>query len=214
MIECARATSSDFLCLTWPPSTGRPGIHFFANETRHAVSADLELLRRVGLGDHAAFAAVYDRHARLVFGVCRRILGDTTQAEDVTQTIFTQLWAKPEAFSGGNLTAWLARVARNASLDVMRSAAVRKREPEMPADLPARDDLAEEVFTRVRSDAIVQALAQLPGDQREAIERAYFAGLSYREVAEELGAPLGTIKSRIRAGLRSLWQTLNRTVAT
>lgn len=214
MTNCAVATSPVFGRPTWPHTTSGPGIHFFANETRQAVSADLDLLRRVGLGDHAAFAAVYDRHARLVFGVCRRILGDATQAEDVTQNIFTQLWAKPEAFSGGNLAAWLARVARNASLDVMRSAAVRKREPEMPLDLPARDDLAEEVFARVRSAAIVQALAQLPSDQRDAIERAYFAGLSYREVAEQLGTPLGTVKSRIRAGLRALWQTLNRTVAT
>lgn len=157
---------------------------------------------------------LYDRHAALVYGICKRILSDTAQAEDVTQNIFTLLWAKPDAFSGGNFPAWLARVARNASLDVLRSAAVRTREPEMPLDLPAQTDLEEEVFERVRSVAIAEAMRTLPPDQREAIEQAYFLGLSYREVAERLGEPLGTVKSRIRTGLRNLWQALNRTVAT
>lgn len=197
-----------------PASSASPGKLFSRAETQSAVSVELDLLTRVSQGDKAAFTVLYDRHAPLVYGICKRILGDAPQAEDLTQNIFTQLWVKPGAFGGGNFVAWLARCARNASLDVLRSAAVRTREPEMPSDMPAEADLEQEVFERVRSGAIAQALQSLPPDQREAIEQAYFLGLSYREVAERLGAPLGTVKSRIRSGLRNLWQSLNRTVAT
>jgi RNA polymerase sigma-70 factor, ECF subfamily len=197
-----------------PVIPASPGKLFSRAETQFAVSVELDLLTRVSQGDKAAFTVLYDRHAPLVYGICKRILGDAAQAEDITQNIFTQLWVKPGAFGGGNFVAWLARCARNASLDVLRSAAVRTREPEMPSDMPAEADLEQEVFERVRSGAIAQALQSLPPDQREAIEQAYFLGLSYREVAERLGAPLGTVKSRIRSGLRNLWQSLNRTVAT
>lgn len=172
-----------------------------------------DLLRRVEACDKDAFADLYDRHAPVVYGICRRILADPAAAEDVTQSVFTMLWAKPTAFAGGNFSAWITRVARNAALDVLRSAAVRTREPEMPSDVVAGGDLEDEVVARVQSSAIAGALAQLPHDQREAIEQAYFGGLSYREVAERLGTPLGTVKSRIRNGLRQLWEALQQQVA-
>ncbi len=190
------------------------GIRSQANETPGAVSDERTLMTQMAQGDAAAFTAVYDRHAALVYGICKRILGDPATAEDVTQSVFTQLWAKPYSFAGGNFGGWIARVARNASLDVVRSAAVRRREPEMPLDMPSEDVLEDEVFQRVRAGAIVEAVKALPADQREAIEQAYFQGLSYREVAERMGAPLGTVKSRIRSGLRQLWEALHRTVAT
>jgi len=190
-----------------------PGFTFRRHETRDAVD-ESELLRRSAGGDTNAFAAVYDKHAPLVYGLCRRMLANDAQAEDVTQNVFTQLWAKPTSFAGGNFAAWIARVARNACLDVLRSAAVRRREPEIPLDLPASGSLEDEVFGRLNAGAVGAALRQLPPEQREAIEQAYFGGLSYREAAERLGIPLGTIKSRIRSGLQSLWQTLSRTVAT
>lgn len=190
------------------------GIGLLLNETAVAVSDELSLIARVVQGDKAAFATLYDSHVPLVYGICKRILGNPTQAEDVTQSVFTMLWAKPSSFAGGNFAAWLARVARNASLDVLRSAAVRTREPDMPEDLVADSDLEDQVFERARSSAIAEALLTLPADQREAIEQAYFQGLSYREVAERLGAPLGTVKSRIRAGLHRLWDALYRQVAT
>lgn len=190
-----------------------PGTAFHRHEPRAAVD-ELELLQRSARGDTSAFSALYDRHAPLVYGVCRRVLANDAQAEDVTQNIFTQLWAKPSSFAGGNFTGWIARVARNACVDVLRSAAVRTREPDLPVDLPSAERLEDEVFDRLDASAIAKAVRALPVEQREAIEQAYFGGLSYREVAERLGAPLGTIKSRIRAGLRSLWESLNRTVAT
>ncbi len=172
------------------------------------MSDDSALIEAVRRGDADAFARLYDRHGAMVFGVARRVLGNTAQAEDVAQSVFLQIWSKPQAFQGGSFAAWVATVARNASIDVLRSAAVRTREPDMPLNLVAPGDLDEEVFSRVRASAVGDALKTLPADQRDAIERAYFEGLSYREVAERLGEPLGTVKSRIRAGLRRLTDIL------
>jgi RNA polymerase sigma-70 factor, ECF subfamily len=195
----------------WRPQL-LPGILNCTNETDVAVDDERSVLGQVARGDKNAFAGLYDRHVPLVYGIAKRITGNPAQAEDITQSVFTMLWAKPDSFAGGNFAAWIARVARNASLDVVRSAAVRTREPEMPVDIPSDNDLEDEVFTRLQSSAVAQALRTLPDDQREAIEQAYFQGLSYSEVAARLGAPLGTVKSRIRTGLRRLWQALQRQV--
>lgn len=191
-----------------------PGDRPRADETRHRMSDDGALMERVCRGDEQAFATLYDRHAALVYGVARRVLGNPVQAEDISQSVFLQVWSKPTTFRGGSFAAWIATVARNASIDILRSSAVRTREPEMPVDLPAEIDLDDEVFGRIRAAAVGDALRDLPPDQREAIVRAYFEGLSYREVAERLGAPLGTVKSRIRTGLRRLLEILREAKAT
>jgi RNA polymerase sigma-70 factor (ECF subfamily) len=165
-------------------------------------------MRRVQAGDSGAFAMIYDRYAPLVFGLAKRMLGNSAAAEDVAQSVFLALWSRPSAFAGGNFAGWIATVTRNASIDVLRSAAVRTREPELSPNIASNDDIDEEVFERVRAGQVAGALQNLPEDQRVAIERAYFEGLTYREVAEKLGAPLGTVKSRIRAGLRTLSDSL------
>ncbi len=183
-----------------------------AHEPSRPVNDELDLLARVASGDHDAFAALYDKHVPLVYGICHRILKNQAQAEDVTQSVFTSLWAKPTSFAGGNFPAWLSRVARNAAIDVTRSAAVRTREPEFPRDVLCETGLEEEVFTRLQSSAVVAALRELPSEQRDAIEQAYFQGLTYSEVAARTGTPLGTVKSRIRTGLRRLWESLQRQV--
>ena len=195
------------------PATDAQGIALAVREPGPDMQDDA-LVGRIVLGDHDAFAALYDRHCALVYGVARRMLGDGPQAEDVAQSVFLQVWTRPEAYRGGNFGAWVARVTRNACLDILRSAAVRLREPEMPADVPAEERIDDEVFARVRADAVTAALAILSSDQRSAIEKAYFEGLSYREVAEKLGEPLGTVKSRIRIGLARLWQALRDEVPT
>jgi len=148
----------------------------------------------------------------LVARALEALVGEPT--EDVAQSVFLQVWTRPESFRGGNFGAWIARVARNACLDILRSSAVRLREPELSDDVAADVVIEEEVFANVRAEAVTAALGLLPGDQRTAIEKAYFEGLSYREVAEKLGAPLGTVKSRIRMGLRRLWETLHGEVPT
>lgn len=182
-------------------------------ESLRPVDDERTLLRKIRSCDRDAFTALYQRHAGTVYGICRRILNDAAAAEDVTQSVFTMMWSKPHAFGGGNFAAWITRVARNAALDVLRSAAVRTREPELRADIPASGTLEDDVVARLDSRAITQALAELPPEVRQAIEEAYFGGLSYREVAERQGIPLGTIKSRIRGGLQKLWEALQRQVA-
>jgi RNA polymerase sigma-70 factor (ECF subfamily) len=204
---------ADAATMLWPPLAIRGG-DTRAGENDRVPTDDATLVKRVAEGDHDAFALLYDRHGALVFGIAKRVLGNREQAEDVTQSIFLQIWTRPEMFAGGNFAAWVARVARNASLDVLRSAAVRTRAPELPLDVPAEGALDEQVFDRVRSSALTAAVSALPDDQRVAIEQAYFAGLSYREVAERLNEPLGTVKSRIRMGLRKLFESMQQVVLT
>jgi RNA polymerase sigma-70 factor, ECF subfamily len=176
---------------------------------------DEALVGRVAAGDHDAFAALYDRHAALVYGVARRMLGDGPAAEDVTQSVFLQIWSRPQMFRGGNFAGWIARVTRNACLDIVRSAAVRLRDPELPDDdVVASSQTDEDVLSKISAAAVASALALLPAEQRDPIERAYFEGLSYREVAEKLGAPVGTVKSRIRTGLHRLSELLHQAVTT
>lgn len=158
--------------------------------------------------DPDTFAALYDRYAGLVFGLTRRILHDEAQAEDVTQSVFTSLWANPQSFRGGNFAAWIARVARNAAIDVLRSAATRTRAAELPLQVASPIALDDEVLGRVQIEALADALRALPDEQRQPIEIAYFEGLSYREVAQRLAEPVGTVKSRIRAGLRRMAEAL------
>ena len=193
------------------PRGHEQGLDFSEREWAAHMQDDV-LMRRVTASDHDAFAALYDRHAALVYGIARRMLSDTTQAEDVAQSVFLQLWVRPELYRGGNLAAWLARVARNACIDILRSSAVRLREPELPADVEDDASVDEEVFAGLRAEALTAALSSLPPEQRSAIEQAYFSGLSYREVAERSGEPLGTVKSRIRIGLKRLWETLREKV--
>lgn len=175
---------------------------------------DEALVARVGRGDHDAFAALYDRHSALVYGLARKLLGDGAPAEDATQSVFLQVWSRPDSFRGGNFAAWIARVTRNACLDTLRSAAVRLREPEFPDDVAAEIAVEDDVVERIRARDVGGALIALPDDQRAAIELAYFGGLSYREVAQKLGQPEGTVKSRIRMGLRRLAEALGDEVPT
>jgi RNA polymerase sigma-70 factor (ECF subfamily) len=212
MTIVADARSRTSIACPRPHNLAMPGGRRRSSESHGMAVDDTQLVKRVAAGEHDAFAALYDRHAALVYGIARRVLDNQQQAEDITQSVFLQIWSRPQAFAGGNFAAWLARVARNAALDVLRSAAVRKREPEMPADMPSDVALEDQVFEQVRSAAVKGAVASLPDDQRQAIEYAYFGGLSYREVAERLNAPLGTVKSRIRIGLRRLFESLHQAV--
>ena len=173
---------------------------------------DDALVDRIALGDHDAFGELYDRYHPVVYGVARRVLGDGPPAEDVTQSIFLQLWARPESYRGGSFGAWVARVARNACIDVLRSAAVRLREPELPDDVVAEMRTEDEALAALNAHTVNEALAVLTPEQRDAIEKAYFEGLTYSEVASRLGQPLGTVKSRIRVGLRRLWEALRERV--
>ena len=178
----------------------------FDHNTNHTSSAssDASLLAAITQGDEAAMARLYSRHAKRIYSVALRVLRDRSSAEDVLQDIFMQIWRKPTTFiaNRGSLESWLGVVARNRAIDVIR----RRRPSELVDDLPlpSRQNVAAEVEQSVTLDRVKQVVATLPQGQRRALELAFFQGLTHTEIAKETGDPLGTVKTRIRVGLKTL----------
>jgi len=149
-------------------------------------------------------AALYDRYSGIVYAVALRVLGDAGAAEDVLQEVFMQVWRNPGVFdsSRGNLGAWLAVIARNRAIDGLRK---RRRETDVEDVIVAVEpDLAGDAERSRAMEKVRSALAAMPTVQRSALEMAYFEGLSHSEIAAKTGEPLGTVKTRIRAGLLAL----------
>ncbi|MFN2448396.1 MAG: RNA polymerase sigma factor [Candidatus Baltobacteraceae bacterium] len=175
------------------------------------VQDDERLMARVRTRDSAAFEAIYDTHHRLVYGIAFRMLGQAGTAEDVTQNVFLKIWSEPERFTPGNFPGWLARMTRNRCLDVLRS---KSRQPgELPEQMPDEHSMEERAFASIDAANVRAALAQLPPEQREPIEMGFFGGITHEEIARRTGTALGTIKTRIRTGLRRLRTALDETVA-
>jgi len=171
------------------------------------------LLERVAERDTAAFEQLYDRYHRLVYGIAVRMLTDPSSAEDLTQSVFLKLWSAPTAFRGGNFVAWICRVTRNRALDVLRSKAARP-EMKIPCSIAADDPIDDVVFAQLDGERVRSALAALPPDQRALIELGFFAGVTHEELARRTSTPLGTVKTRIRAGLRTLRAALEQHVVS
>jgi RNA polymerase sigma-70 factor (ECF subfamily) len=174
---------------------------------RQTISPDLAAVTAVKSGDQRAMAELYDRYSSVVYAVALRVLGDTMAAEDVLQEVFLQLWRNPGAFDAarGSLGAWLAVISRNRAID-----ALRKRKPETDIEdviVSVEPDLASEADRSRAAEKVRGALGAMPPAQRSALEMAYFQGLSHSEIASKTGEPLGTIKTRIRAGLMTLRKT-------
>jgi len=169
-------------------------------------------MERLRERDTAAFEQLYDAYHRLVFGIALRMLGDATMAEDLTQSVFLKLWSVPDSFREGNFGAWLSRVTRNRALDVLRSRSARI-EDEIPVDIPVEGSIDETVFAAIDSQMVRSALAALPPEQRSPIEMGFFGGITHDEIAKRTGVPLGTIKTRIRTGLRRLRGELQGSVS-
>jgi RNA polymerase sigma-70 factor, ECF subfamily len=166
----------------------------------------------MNLDDPATFSRIYDTYSRSVYGAALRILGDSAQAQDVTQDVFLRLWRRPDRFDAarGELGAYLRVMARSRALDLYREsqAAGRARnrlETVVAQAEPHVDDrpLAA-VERRAERDTLVEALRRLPDPQREALVLAYWGGLTADEIARRVGVPLGTAKSRIRLGVTRL----------
>jgi len=161
------------------------------------------ILQRIAEGDFAAFEALYDRYHLLVYGVAMGILENPAWAEDVTQDVFTKLWTDPQNFRGGNFAGWIARVTRNRTIDLLRSRQLRP-EPRRPEAIEITSSLDDEVFARIDSERVRSALRELPAEQRSLIVLGFFSGLTHDELARRTGVPLGTVKTRIRSGLKKL----------
>jgi RNA polymerase sigma-70 factor, ECF subfamily len=166
--------------------------------------SDADLIRRVARRDANAFEALYRRYARPVFGLALRRLGDRMRAEDAVQETFAAVWRsartyRPERGAGAP---WLYAVARNAIVDRSRGRSDPPTDaPDAPADEPGPDERAEASYISWR---VHRALEDLPEHERDVIELAYYGGLSQSEIADFLGIPLGTVKTRTRAGLGRL----------
>jgi RNA polymerase sigma-70 factor (ECF subfamily) len=174
-------------------------------------TTEFDLLRRVAQGDEAALGALYDRFGGIVYALAHRIVGQQVDAEEVVMETFSQVWRDAAKFDSrrGSVPAWLCIIARSRALDLVRSHSRRQRLNESVAREPADDSVgAPDVLHEERRRAVGAALAELPEAQREAIELAYFQGLSQSEIAERLQQPLGTIKTRMRTGMQKLRETL------
>ncbi|HMC74019.1 MAG TPA: sigma-70 family RNA polymerase sigma factor [Terriglobales bacterium] len=166
--------------------------------------SDGDLLERIAGRDTGAFEELYQRYARSVFGLALRRLGDRMRAEDAVQETFAAVWRSARTYrpDRGAGAPWLYAVARNAIVDRSRSRAEPPGEaPDVPSNEPGPDERAEASYTSWR---VHRALEELPLTERDVIELAYYGGLSQSEVADFLGIPLGTVKTRTRAGLGRL----------
>ena len=181
---------------------------FFAVVTRALSASDEALVRRVAERDPKALRGVYDRCAGLALAVALRILKSRSEAEDVVQDAFVEIWKRAGSFDArrGSLNAWVVAIVRSRALDRVRSrgsadraAEALQREDGAPVPLPI-----ESAEQRQDRDRIHTALATLPAEQRRVLELAYFEGLTQKEIAEHTGDPLGTVKTRVRLALEKL----------
>jgi RNA polymerase sigma-70 factor (ECF subfamily) len=193
--------------------------HIHADAEALSGLQDADLMFRVASGEAAALEVLYDRYSRVVLSFAFRMLGDRAHAEELLQEVYLKAWRQAANFSQsrGQFVTWLLSITHNLAIDEIRK---RNRRPQRAAsedpmvmlanvrdgEIPV-DDRA--VLATVRDD-IVAALANLPDAQRIAIELAYFEGLTQREVSERVGEPLGTIKTRMRLGMRKLKEDLTQ----
>ena len=175
-----------------------------------AALRDEELLALIVRRESAALGALYDRYGRLVFTIALRITGDRETAEEVTQDAFQNVWQSAGGFqsSSGAFSSWLMGIARHRAIDATRSRRfrARAREEDLSFEHPSDDANSPEsqATARLLRETVYAALSELPPAQRQAIELAYYGGLTRTEIAEKLGEPLGTVKTRLRLGLQKL----------
>ncbi len=172
--------------------------------------ADEELMHLIRGGDSRAFAVVYDRHCGSAFSLAYRMCGTRAAAEDVVQEAFLSLWRSGGRYDArrGSVRTWLLGITHNRSIDALRRATVHDRRRASDEGLEERfqapDRTDAEVARREEASEIASAMAELPEEQSEVIRLAYFGGYTHTEIADILGAPLGTVKGRMRLGLEKL----------
>ena len=184
-------------------------------QDREAIEqSQAELLRRIAARDCEALAQFYDQTAGVLFSMAIRILGDALEAEEAIQDVFVQIWNKAATFdvSLGAPFHWALTITRNRCIDRLRA---RKRRPYLLDDLGdgtaidlAAAPAAQNILSADELAAVRSAVLGLPSEQRQAIEMAFFGGMTHPEIAEALGEPLGTIKARIRRGMLKLRDSL------
>ena len=179
---------------------------------QHAHLSDEALVALVARGDESALGELYDRVGRVAYGLAYRVLRDERLAEDAVQEAFLALWRTAAAFRAERAKAstWILTLVHRRAVDLVRREERRRAEPlGDDATSAASESTEEAAWLRFERERVQAALRQLPDVQREAIELAYYGGFSQSELAERLGVPLGTIKSRMFAGLARLRELLD-----
>ena len=166
---------------------------------------------RLIAGEEGALNEIYDQFSSFVYGLALRVIGDARAAEDVSQDVFVSVWERPDAFDPhrGLLRTWLGTLAHRRAVDHVRREEARRRRAIKDAARPvSTPDVEEMALALVTAERVRSALDTLPDEQRRAIQLAYFGGKTYRQVADVLGIPEGTAKSRLRLGLRRIADVL------
>lgn len=177
-------------------------------------NADIELLQRIARGDRDAFSRFYDLYSNVLFSIAFRVLNDQKEAEDVLQESFLQIWEKAPTYKpqAGKPFSWALTITRNKAIDRIRFLQRQSRLVESATNQaePAAEvvTVRESVFGREKAELIRLALTGLPSDQKQAIELAFFSGLTQHEISAALREPLGTVKTRIRRGMLKLRDSL------
>ena len=178
----------------------------------YTEDSDAVLVVAIGRGQQRALAEIYRRHGGQAFRLAERLLVDPKRAEDVVQDVFLHLWRDPESFDAerASLRTWLLLKTHGKAVDMIRAEAARRGREERLLNDRSNDqlDLDREIWDLTVADRVQQALGELPESERQVIALAYFGGRTYTEVAEALGQPEGTVKSRIRKGLTTLRRSL------
>ena len=187
------------------------------------TETDDDLVSRIAARDQQALSLLYDRHRSLLFAISLKILRDRPEAEEVLGDVFLQAWRRAGGYdrSRASVQGWLINLCRSRAIDRLRARgrreagaeALTREESVRTAGIVAANDPVEQVAHGEKRRVIAVALTELPEQNREAVELAYYGGLTHSEIALKLGQPLGTVKTRIRQGLISLRESLSRQFA-
>jgi RNA polymerase sigma-70 factor (ECF subfamily) len=181
-----------------------------------ALSGTAALMARVAQRDESALGELYDATSRLVYGLVLRLVHERATAEDLTMEVYLQVWRTAQSYNStrGSVNSWLITVARSRAIDYLRSSHARfaQHRQSLDAAQELRDGAASPevaIAGRDRAEVVRKAMDTLPPEQRQLIELGYYSGLSHTEIAEQLGLPLGTVKSRIRTAMLRLREMLS-----
>lgn len=176
---------------------------------RYLLLADEDLISLVEAGDAEAFAGLYDRHGRSAYSLAYRMMGERQAAEDLVQDSFIKVWRSARSYRAerGSVRTWILSITHNRGIDHLRSTASRRRTQdrvEMTAETAQPSEAFSETWRNSQRDQIQQALKTLPEDQLRILELAYYSGYTHAEIAEMLDIPLGTVKGRMRLGMKKI----------